>query len=122
MTGMRAVSVRRADGSAVLGDRVRVAESFWTRLRGLLGRPALEPGEGLLIVPSSGVHMFGMRQALDVALLDRDDHVVATYPELRPWRATSVHREARCALELPPGTLERTGTGVGDRLVIRNGH
>lgn len=119
---MRSVTVEHPGRDAVLGDRIGVADSFWKRLRGLLGRAPLQEGEGLLIVPSSGVHMFGMRQALDVALLDGEDRVVATYPGLKPWRATGVHREARSALELPPGTLERTGTGVGDRLVVRNGH
>lgn len=116
---MRSVEVGHRGDGAVLGDDVRVADGFWTRLRGLLGRPRLEPGEGLLIVPCRGVHMFGMRHPLDVLLLDGEHRVVATYPELRPWRVSGVHAEARSALELPPGTIERTGTRIGDRLVVR---
>lgn len=93
-----------------------MADTFWTRLRGLLGHPPLEQGEGLLIAPSRGVHMFGMRHPLDVLLLNPGRQVVACYPGLRPWRTTGIHHEARYALELPPGTIERTGTDRGDQL------
>jgi len=42
--------------------------------------------------------------------------VVATYAELEPWQRTRMHSKANSALELPAGTLARTGTVVGDRL------
>lgn len=116
---MRHVEVRNAERDALLGDRVRVADGFWSRLRGLLGQPALEVGEGLWIVPSRGVHMYGMKHPLDVALLDEERRVVAAYHELAPWKRTRVHPDARSALELAPGTLARTGTEEGDRLRMR---
>lgn len=118
---MRVVAFRNEERGTVLGDRVRVAESFWTRLRGLLGRPPLTDGEGLWIVPSRGVHMYGMKHPLDVALLDEERRVVETYPELAPWSRTRVHSDARTALEVAPGTLERTGTRPGDRLAVTDG-
>ena len=58
--------------------------------------------------------MFGMRFALDVAFVARDGRVVALYPELPPGGRSRWHREAHAALELPAGTLARTGTRVGD--------
>jgi uncharacterized membrane protein (UPF0127 family) len=93
-----------------------VADRTWSRLRGLLGRPPLEEGEGLLIVPSRGVHMYGMKYALDVLLIDRERRVVATYPELEPGKRTPLLRQARYALELPAGTIEESGTMEGDAL------
>lgn len=118
---MATVEVRNRERGALLGDRVRVADGFWSRLKGLLGQPALEDGEGLWIVPSRGVHMYGMKHPLDVALLDDERRVVATYHELAPWDRTRVHPDARSALELAPGTLERTGTEEGDRLDVTEG-
>jgi len=38
---------------------------------GLLGKARLDPGKGLLIVPSSGVHTWGMRFPIDVVALNR---------------------------------------------------
>jgi hypothetical protein len=59
-----------------------------------------------------------MGYPIDVAFLDAGSLVVATYAELRPGRITGFHRSAAAALELPAGTLARTGTRVGDRLTI----
>ena len=108
--------VNRVNG-AVLGDHVGAAEWWWQRLRGLLGRPPLEAGEGLLLTPCRAIHMAGMKYPLDVAFLDRQDTVVAVYPGIAPGRRTRWHASARSALELPVGTLAATGTQVGDTLV-----
>jgi uncharacterized protein len=110
--------VRAANGRGrLLGDRIEVADRWWLRLRGLLGRPVLPAGEGLLLVPCSAVHMLGMRIPLDVAFLDPDGAVVAVYHALAPGARTSWHRAAARALELPAGTLQASGTGVGDTVV-----
>jgi uncharacterized protein len=109
-------ALNQARGS-VLGDRVGVAERWWQRLRGLAGRGALRDGEGLLLRPCRAVHMYGMHHPLDVAFLDRDGTVVALYPGLGPGRRTGWHRRAADALELPPGTLARTGTREGDTII-----
>ncbi len=101
-----------------LGDRVGVANTFWTRLKGLLGAPPLSPGEGMLLDPCQAVHMYGMKQALDVAFLGIEGRVLALYHDLRPGQRSKYHGKARQALELPVGTLRQTDTRVGDRLVV----
>ena len=113
---MRTVHVRNLDRDAELGSRVGVADGWWSRSRGLLGRADLTAGEGLLLTPCRSIHMFGMRFPLDVAFLDRDGTVVETYADLAPGKHTRWHRAARHALELPAGTLAATRTGRGDRL------
>ncbi len=104
----------------MLGDRIGLADGFWTRLRGLLGRPEPQVGEGLLIVPSSGVHMYGMKYPLDVLFLGPDGRVVALYPGLEPGSRTKVHRGARAALEVPVGLIDDSGTQQGDLLEWRS--
>ncbi len=113
---MRTVEVGNRSRRSLLGRRVAVADRPWSRLRGLLGRPEPEAGEGILFIPSRGVHMYGMRYPLDVVLADPDRRVVALYRGLRPWSRTRVHRSARYALELPVGTIEASGTREGDLL------
>jgi hypothetical protein len=114
---VRTLRVRNLDRDADLGTSVGLADGWWARGRGLLGRRALAAGEGLLLTPCRSVHMFGMRFPLDVAFLDREGTVVATYAGLAPGRRTGWHRSARHALELPSGTLAATGTRSGDRIV-----
>ena len=99
-----------------LGDRVMVADRMWPRLRGLIGRPRIAHGGGLLIVPCRGVHMYMMTYPIDVALLDRDGAVVALYRDLVPGARTRWHSEAHQALELPSGMLAETGTSLGDHV------
>ena len=113
---MREVKVVNETTGRVLGDRVGLADGFFARLRGLVGRGPLDEGAGLLIVPCRGVHMYGMTYPIDVALADREGEVVALYRGLAPGARTRWHGEARVALEVPAGTLAATGTKVGDRL------
>lgn len=113
---MKTIRVENGTRDAVLGERVHVADGWWTRLRGLLGRAPLEPGEGLLIVPSKGVHMYGMKYAIDVLLLDRGRHVLAAFQELQPGKRTPLFKRAHYALELPARTIDRSGTREGDVL------
>ena len=102
----------------VLGERVRLADRAWSRMRGFLGRPAPEAGEGLLLRPCNGVHMLGMRYALDVVFIGGDGRVVRTCPALAPGRAVPWVRRAHEAIELPPGTITATDTRPGDQLRI----
>jgi uncharacterized membrane protein (UPF0127 family) len=103
----------------VVCPRCVVAETARSRLRGLLGRRGLPPGEGLLLRPAASIHTAFMRFPIDVVFLDRDFEVIAVVPELRPWRATA-RRGARSVLEVPAGECERRGISAGIRL--RLGH
>jgi uncharacterized protein len=103
----------------VLGGRIGLADSLGLRLRGFLLRSPPVAGEGLLLAPSRGVHMYGMRFPLDVLLIDQGGEVVGVYPDLPPGARTPIHGSARFALELPTGTIARSGTTVGDRLSWR---
>ena len=99
-----------------LADRVRMADGWWSRLLGLLGREPLSDGEGLLLVPCRAVHLFGMRYPLDVVFLDRSGAVVAVYHHLAPGSRSAWHWSAAIALEVRAGTLARTDTRPGDAL------
>jgi uncharacterized protein len=102
---------------SVLGTRIALADRWWHRLRGLIGRSALASGEGLILRPCRAVHMAWMSFPLDVAFLDGKGKVVASYHGLAPGARSRWHPEARDALELPAGTLARTGTLNGDTIV-----
>ena len=86
----------------------------WQRLRGLIGRPAPAPGNGVLLRDCRSVHGFLMSYAIDVVFVDREFRVlrVATLP---PWRAvTCMH--ARHTIELREGEADRLGIRVGTPL------
>lgn len=107
-------------GSIFLNDacivpRVFHAVSAWERTRGLLGRPALQAGEGMLIRECRLVHTLGMRYALDLVFLDNSGSIKKLVGNLRPGRmAGSLH--AHQTLELAPGTLATLTLKTGDTL------
>ncbi len=110
---VRAVNMNRG---TTLGESIRVADSGLTRILGLLGERGLPDGDGLLIVPSQGVHTWGMRFPIDVAVLDNDWKVMAMRDCMGPFRMTRLFWRAAAVLELPAGLLRRTETAVGDEI------
>ena len=115
---MRVVRVTNTRTGKEVGSGVVVADRWWRRAIGLLGRDALGAGEGLLLKPCGSVHTLGMRLSIDVAFLDDDGCVVSTRPSLTPGRVAVGGSAARAALELEAGTLDYTGTRPGDNLII----
>jgi uncharacterized protein len=116
MPKARIASVRSTNG-AVVCDSCLVADSPLLRLRGLLGRPPLNVGEGLLLRPSGSIHTCFMGFAIDAVFLDRDSRVLHIAREVKPWR-TAAARRARSVLELRAGEAAERGVEVGDVLEL----
>jgi uncharacterized membrane protein (UPF0127 family) len=57
--------------------------------------------------------MFFMRFAIDAVFLDQAGRVVRAAERLRPWTPVAWARGGRDVLELPAGTIARTGTQAG---------
>lgn len=112
------VQVMNETRRTLIGDRVEVADTSWTRLVGLLGRSGLRAGEGLWIRPSSGVHTMGMRFPIDVIGLDRQLRVMKLWKNLVPFRVTSLSWTMHSVIELPAGRIAETGVAVGDSLRV----
>ena len=100
----------------------RLADTFLTRLLGLLGRKEMNAGEGLLIKPSAGVHTFGMSFAIDIVALDGEYRVLGVWSNIGPWRIRAVSRRTRCVLELPAGQIKRSQLAVGDDVTLVENH
>ncbi len=111
---MKTIALTTADGRVVC-SRCRVADRPWSRLRGLLGRAALEPGEGLLLRPAGSIHMLFMRFPIDAVFCDRELVVIDVVYGLKPWRAAA-RRGAKVVVELADGAA--AGLAAGDRLAV----
>jgi len=110
---------------AFLASELEVADTHWSRLKGLMGRPssAFPAGKGLWIVPCHGVHTLAMGYAIDVVYLDAAKVVVHVEENVRPWRVTPLRMDAATVIEVPCHTVWNTGTTVGDQIeiVVQNG-
>ena len=106
--------------STVLGTKVVRAATFWSRLRGFIGRPEPRLGEGILLSPCRAIHTCWMTFSLDVLFLDERGKVLELAPSLSPWKCTRRVSRARYALEVPVGTIDASSTCVGDELSWRD--
>ena len=111
-----ALIAKNIDTGVVIAERVAVAATRATRRTGLLNHTSLPVGEGLWIVPSRGVHTFGMKFTIDVLALDDRGRVIDMVPDMKPRRIRLPRRGTAGVLELPAGWLAKTGTQIGHRI------
>ena len=103
---------------------IRLANTFPSRLMGLMLAAPLPCDQGLLITRCDSVHTFLMRYAIDLIFLDKTGLVVKCVPQLKPWRCSfgCIGRpenrllRAHHVLELQSGSIVRLGVRPGDRL------
>ena len=120
---MRARNLSRGTEFAA---HLETADGLWGRFMGLMGRKTLPPDAGLWLPGTNGIHMMFMRFPIDAVFLSRPDAaqggaqaVVSVHRGLRAWLSlVPLVRGAYGVLELPVGTIERTGTAVGDRVAL----
>ena len=116
--GQRLRVINHTRDGRVLVQRLHLALRYGSRLRGLLWRQPLGPGEGMLLMPCNGVHTFFMGYPIDVLFLNEGGDVHELVPGLAPWRLTSIYGQAVATLELAAGGAARAETVAGDRLVF----
>jgi uncharacterized membrane protein (UPF0127 family) len=110
---VRAVNVSKG---LTIATKVIWAGTSAARRKGLLGRDSISRDEGMYIVPTQWIHMFGMRFPIDVAFLSEDGKVLHIHRELKPNRLSRPVWRAEGALELAAGVLRESNTEVGDRI------
>ena len=121
------LTVRNETRNTVLAARLEVAASLWAKFKGLMGRATLDDDAGLWLPDSNGIHMMFMRFPIDAIFVGKRDadgvcQVVSVHRGLRAWIGlVPLVLGAHGVLELPVGTIERTGTQVGDALRLSAG-
>lgn len=104
------------NNQAELAREVEIADSFWQRLCGLMGRSGLEQGKALILKPCSSVHTCFMRFNIDVIFLNANLQVLHLEQNMAPFHFSRIVKGAEIVVELPPGTIKSTGTKTGDFL------
>jgi uncharacterized membrane protein (UPF0127 family) len=120
------LTARNVTRATELAADLEVADSLLSRFMGLMGRPGLEDRCGLWLTGTNGIHMMFMRFPIDAVFLGRSEAadgglrpVLSVHPGLRTWTGlVPLVRGAAGVLELPVGTIARSGTVVGDRVAL----
>ena len=94
-----------------------IADSFFLRLRGMLGRD-FSCFDALLIRPCSSIHTMLMAYPIDVLFLNSDCEIVKIASNLEPWRTYVGAKNAKSIIELPAGKAEEWNLREGDRISV----
>jgi len=101
-----------------LADNAVLAANLFSRAKGLLGKKELKIGAALILKPCNSIHTFFMRFPIDVLFLDKNNLVIETKSNLKPFRFTRLYFNSALVIELPAGTISSTLTAKGDRLFL----
>ncbi|MEI8347778.1 MAG: DUF192 domain-containing protein, partial [Pseudomonadota bacterium] len=109
--------IKKNNQEIVVAEKMRVADNFWSRLKGLMFLPAMKEFDGLLIKRCNSIHTCFMNFPIDVIFLDSRYKVIKIIRKISPWRMTIPHFRASQVLELPGETLS-TEVAEGDYLEV----
>ncbi len=101
-----------------ISSQLEIADGFWSRGIGLMGRKSLLDQQGLWIHRCNSIHTCFMNFAIDCIFVDRTLKVKSLKREVRPWRLVLPVWSASSVFELPAGTISRLGIQEGDELYV----
>jgi uncharacterized membrane protein (UPF0127 family) len=102
----------------ILLPDLQVAQTLWSRMKGLLGTRDLSREQGLWIHHCNSIHTFFMNYAIDCVFVDRELKVKALKKNIRPGRMTMPVWGADSVIEMSAGQIDRLGLQQGDQLHV----
>lgn len=103
--------------NTTLAENVEIADTFFTRLKGLMFSESFGDKDALLVDPCNSIHCCFVRFPIDVIFLDKNNKIRRIYRSFKPWRFTSIDFKTKRVLELPEGVIGNLAK-VGDEICI----
>ena len=102
--------------NTLLSNDAKVISSFIGKLLGLLNP---KNPRSLILQTRFGIHTFGLKQEIDILILDKDSKVVKIKHNLKPNRLFFWNPKYDCVIELPIGTLGRAKVRLGNEIIVK---
>jgi uncharacterized protein len=112
------MKVVNLSNGAEIANEITKAHHFFSRLKGLMFSKSLPEGHGLHIQPCRSIHTFFMNYPIDVLYLNKDFEIVGLDENLQPAKMGQVYKNGYSVLELTSGTIQKSGTKVGNKIKI----
>ena len=97
----------------------KIATGFLGRAKGLLGRSSMAEDEALVFLKCNSVHTIGMKFAIDVIFLDRENTVLKIANSVKPFKFP-LCLKAKTVVEARSGACIDKGIKVNDVLYFEN--
>lgn len=102
----------------MLIPNLRIAQSLWSRIRGLIAYPELEPNQALWIPQCRSIHTCFMQYSIDCVFVSSEGRVVRVLPRISPWRMTGIQWGATAVIEMRSGQSESLRIRLGEVLHV----
>ncbi len=99
----------------VISRKPVVAESFLERGVGMIGRD-FKDFDAMIFHRCGAVHTMFMGISIDILFVDSSNRICGIGRAVAPWKPLVRAPNAETVIELPSGTVERTGTEENDVL------
>lgn len=103
----------------IVSNNIKLADNFFTRLKGLMFTKELLPQEGLIINPCNSIHMCFMNYPLDILFIDKDSNICAMLENIKPWRISKIYFDAEYVIELPTGTISKNNIEKNQKISLK---
>ena len=102
----------------VIARDLKMVDTFFGRLRGLLATTSLKEGSGIVLKPCTQIHTFFMLFSIDVIFVDKDFNVIYVIEEMKPWRLSPLLLKSLYTIELAAGALKGS-VKAGDKISFK---
>ncbi len=103
----------------IVSTQIEYADTWLSRLVGLLADSSLKKHEALWLSPCKSVHTIGMRFSIDVVFLDKYNRIKKLGESVKPFRFCKAAKGTHSVLELPSGIIQSAGLQRGDKLLLQ---
>jgi len=107
------VILKNLTRKTIIFDNIKVASSYYDNLFGLLQ----QDNQAMIFNTRFGIHTFGIKEKIDVFVLDKDSKVVKM-KTVSPNNLFFWNPKYNMVIELPKGTLSKSKTKIGDVLFL----
>ncbi len=103
----------------IIAEDAGVADTFLSRMVGLLDRKHLSKEEALVITRCNSIHMFFMKFPIDAVFLNKTNKVVGLTEDIKPFQLSKIFFQASYVIELSSGTISEKNISLGDDVLLK---
>jgi len=105
------------NGGQAIAQKAEIANTFFSRMIGLMFRPDMDADEALLFYDAPSIHTCFMKFPIDIVFLNKDMQVIRICSSVGPWKAVFCSG-AHLTIELKGGCAAAARLSLGDFVAL----
>jgi len=93
-----------------------IAKNFYLKFKGLMGKKNIS--RGLYFPNCNSIHMFFMKESIDVLYLNNKGIIISMDKGLKPWSVGKIRFAGKSLIELPYGTIDKYNIALKQKVTI----